>query len=410
GHKGEADETLNVYYNDVGTLECEPDHCTAGLCLSTAWSGDSSGAGDSITTWLAVLGCQNTAEAMDLVRECPQPTLCWVFADVDGHIGWQASGRFPLRSPEYSGILPIPAWDVANHWHGWVPTDQLPRLYDPPEGYVASANEDINPPGGPRLVSQVLPDYRRKRIDERLRSLTSATLTDMQTLQYDAVSVQARELLEVFLPLLPDGELKDRFANWDCGYTPESLEATLFQKFYRNVLLEVFGQGIGWRRVLYLCTRAGFSMMVVTCIDRLLRKDQSLWWQGRDKGELIRIAAAKLSGEVEQPWSITNAFKFTNRYFESEFVGRALGMHTQEYPMRGCHATPFQGHLLRAARRETTFAPSYHFVTDLGTNEAWTNLPGGPQESWFSRWYRSDIPRWLAGEYKRLSLESWEPE
>ena len=71
--------------------------------------------------------------------------------------------------------------------------------------------------------------------------------------------------------------------------------------------------------------------------------------------------------------------------------------------MRGCHATPFQGHLLRAAKRETTFAPSYHFVTDLAAQEAWTNLPGGPSESWFSRWYKSDIPRWLAGEYKRLA-------
>ncbi|HEV3025371.1 MAG TPA: penicillin acylase family protein, partial [Pirellulales bacterium] len=60
---------------------------------------------------------------------------------------------------------------------------------------------------------------------------------------------------------------------------------------------------------------------------------------------------------------------------------------------------------LRAATRETTFAPSYHFVTDMGSDEAWTNLPGGPSESWFSRWYKSDIPRWLAGEYKRLAAE-----
>jgi penicillin amidase len=406
GRKGQDAETMSVFYNDVGTLECEPDSCSGGLCLSTAWTGESSGSGQSIATWLNLIECPRALEAMDLVRECPQPTLCWIFADTAGHIGWQGSGRFPRRTPPYTGILPIPAWDPANHWQGWVPTGELPRIYDPPEGFVASANEDINTPGGPQLVSQVLPDYRRRRIVERLQSLSGATLADMQSLQYDAVSTQARDLLEVFLPYLPEGEVKQRLAAWDCGYTPESLEATLFQRFYRNVLLEIFGQGIGWRRVLYLCTRAGFSMMVVTCIDRLLKKQDSFWWQGRDKGELIRIAAAKLSGEVDQPWSITNAFKFTNRYFEGHFVGRALGMHTQEYPMRGCHATPFQGHLLRAARRETTFAPSYHFVTDLSTDEAWTNLPGGPQESWFSRWYRNDIPLWLAGEYKRLAPET----
>ena len=55
------------------------------------------------------------------------------------------------------------------------------------------------------------------------------------------------------------------------------------------------------------------------------------------------------------------------------------------------------------ATRESTFAPSYHFVTDFEADEAWTNLPGGPSESRFSRWYRSDIPRWCSGQYKRLA-------
>ena len=59
--------------------------------------------------------------------------------------------------------------------------------------------------------------------------------------------------------------------------------------------------------------------------------------------------------------------------------------------------------MLRSAKRETTFAPSYHLVTDLGTNEAWTNLPGGPSESWLSRWYKIDVPLWLEGRYKRLA-------
>lgn len=409
GRKGQEPETLRVHFNDVGTLEGDPDRAGEGFLLSTSWTGDQPGSGTSIATWLDLVECGGAAEAMDLVRECPQPTLCWMFADSAGHIGMQANGCFPIRGGGHSGILPIPAWDRANHWQGWVPTDKLPRLYDPPQGFIASANENINPPGGPRLITQVLPDYRRRRIDERLSGWPSATLADMQGLQYDVVSVEARDLLAVLLPLLEDGEVRRRLESWDCGYGPESLEATLFQRFYRNVLLEIFGAepgrhgGIGWRRILYLCSRAGFSMMVVTCIDRLLKKEESLWWQGRDKGQLVRAAAEKLKEETDQPWSVTNAFKFTNRFFEGQFVGRALGIQTNEMPMRGCHATPFQGHLLRAAKRETTFAPSYHFVTDLGTDEAWTNLPGGPKESWFSHWYKSDIPRWLTGTYKRLA-------
>jgi penicillin amidase len=156
--------------------------------------------------------------------------------------------------------------------------------------------------------------------------------------------------------------------------------------------------------MLYLCSRAGFSTMVLTAIDRLLLEPNSIWWQNRDKASLIRRAAARLT-EKEEPWSAINGFHFTNRYVEGRFVGRAFGFHTREMPLPGCHATLFQGHLLRAARRESSFAPSYHFVADLGTDEAWTNLPGGPSESRVSGYYKNDIPRWRSGKYKRLAVE-----
>jgi len=70
--------------------------------------------------------------------------------------------------------------------------------------------------------------------------------------------------------------------------------------------------------------------------------------------------------------------------------------------MPGCHATPFQGHLFSTAKRTFTFAPSYHFVTDLGSEEAWTNLPGGASESPFSPYYKNGIPLWRTGQYKQL--------
>ncbi|MBX7073050.1 MAG: penicillin acylase family protein [Pirellulales bacterium] len=404
--KGGAAETMHIYSTPQGTLDSDPEAGGAGYYLATSWTGDHGGVRQSMTTWLDLPQCRSAIDGLDLVRECPQPTLTWVVADREGHIGYQASGWFPKRGNGHSGLLPIPAWDEANHWQGWLDSSQLPRVYDPPCGYVATANENINPENGPELVTQPVPNYRKRRIDERLAELPHATMADMQAMQYDVVSTQARDVLQVFLPHLTDGQLRDRLANWDGNYSVDSHEATLFSRLYRNVLLEIFGQpegGIGWRRMLFLCSRSGFSLMVVTSIDKLLQKEQSLWWKGRDKGELIRIAALKLTPEDDHPWSKTNSFRFTSRFFEGQLVGRALGFETGELPMPGCHATPFQGHLLRVATREATFAPSYHFTTDLSTNEAWTNLPGGPSEGRFSGWYKNEIPRWCAGVYKRLS-------
>ena len=147
----------------------------------------------------------------------------------------------------------------------------------------------------------------------------------------------------------------------------------------------------------------GYSTMVLTAIDALLHQEISTWWQQRDKATMIRKAGEALDKKDDQPWSKTNSFRFTNRFFEGHKVGRLLGFHTGEIAMPGNHATPFQGHLLRAAKRESTFAPSYHFVTDLGEDLAWTNLPGGPRESRFSKYYKTDIVRWSRGEYKLLA-------
>ena len=400
---------IPIYYNELGTLECDPDSSGPGLYLSLAWAGSKKGSGQSIASWLRLLDCADVRQAMFAVRKTPQPTLNWIFADREGHIGRQASGWIPRRQSGQSGLVPAPGWRHENHWKGWIDADQLPSSYDPPEGFVLAANESVNHPDGPPINTLFLPDYRYRRIRERLTELPRATVDDFKALQYDVVSLQARDLLKIFLPHLPTGEIKIRLERWACQYTPESHEASLFQRLYRNVILEIFGQssekegGIGWRRMFYLASRIGYSTMVITAIDALLQKESSTWWHSRDKGSMIRRAYESIRDKDDRPWSDVNTFRFTNRFFEGQKAGRLLGFHTGEFAMPGNHATPFQGHLLRAAKRESTFAPSYHFVTDMSTNEAWTNLPGGPRESRFSKYYKTDIARWTRGEYKLLS-------
>ncbi len=400
---GEA-TPLRIYENEQGTLESCPDELGAGLHLSLAWSGSHEGNGRAIGTWLAVIAAADTAEAMKAVRHCEQPALCWVFADREGHIGLQGCGRFPRRGNRQVGLAPIPAWEESNHWQGWLPKELLPSEYDPPRGFVATANEERNPKDGPLLATQPLPEYRQRRIVERLAQLPRATLRDMQDLQYDVLSVQARDLLADWLPNLPEGPIKRRLAAWDGRYDPGSSEATMFQRLYRYVMMEALGhdKGIGWRRMLYLCSRAGFSLMVLTAADRLLLNPRSHWWRQRGRDEILRRAVARLEQDPDQPWSEVNSFHFTDRFFGTHQVGRILGFNSRRFPMPGNHATPFQGHVLQTATRESTFAPSYHFVCDLQTDEAWTNLPGGPSESRFSKYYRIDVPLWLRGEYKRL--------
>ncbi len=402
--KGQRPVELCVYENDLGILTCEPSPEKPGSYLSVTWIGDRPGTGRAIGTWLDILKCETAKEGMELVRGSPHPSLVWVFADFDGHIGLQASGWLPQRPPQSSGITPLPAWDEANHWRGIVDAAALPREYDPAIGFVATANEEQYLKDGTPLHASHLPDYRRRRIAERLTELPKATVEDMQALQYDVLSTQARDLMPVLLAHVPDCPLKEKLLAWDCRFNPESTEATLFLTFYRHVLLEIFGHesGIGWRRMFYLSTRMGYSRMLLAACDRSLRRVTSSWWQTRDKGALIRTAAERAMNEPIKPWGEVNHFHFVNRFINLGSVGRLLGLRSPTMPMPGCHATPFQGHLLTTKTRESTFAPSYHFVSDLGTDLAWTNLPGGPSESAFSWWYQSDVPLWREGKYKVL--------
>jgi len=405
--KGNDPETIRIYYNDQGMLNREMEVRESGLHLSVAWTGRSGGAAGAISTWLQMISAPAALAAMDIARDCPQPTLCWIIADRHGHIGMQCCGTFPRRGAGHTGVVPVAAWNMKHHWKGFLATETLPRIYDPEEGFIATANENVNSVDGPRLVTHPVPAYRKRRIDQRLREIAQVTLTDMQQLQYDLVSLQAKDMLDVFLPHLEDGPIKERLSRWDCSYTAESPDATLFQRLYRNVMIEVFGheKGIGWRRMLYLSTRSGFSTMILTMADGVLQQENSRWWHTRDKGELIRRAAARLLGEKDAPWSQVNNFHFTDRFFGNHRVGRLLGYTSRRRAMPGCFATPFQGHVMQTATRESTFAPSYHFVTDMGTDEAWTNLPGGPSESRFSKFYQNDLDRWFRGEYKCLSLK-----
>jgi penicillin amidase len=82
---------------------------------------------------------------------------------------------------------------------------------------------------------------------------------------------------------------------------------------------------------------------------------------------------------------------------------RLLGFDRGPITLEGGRATPHQGQIYRSGGRATSFAPSIRIVTDMAKAEVHTALVGGPSDRRFSKWYVSDLQRWLSGELKRLS-------
>ena len=403
--KGERYE-LKVYRSDVGTLEVDPLNHGEGLQLAFDWTGAHGNASEAIGVWLNLTAASSTSEAMTIASDSTQPTLCWTFADSEGHIGMQSSGRFPVRGNGHNGLTPIPAWNPKNHWQGWTAASDLYSIYDPPEGFVCTANEEL-PSNGRMLITQPYPDYRYRRIKAVLGETEKANLQNMQSLHYDFISTQAHDLVPLLTEHLDDSPEVKLLREWNGSFNSSSKQAAIYHHLYHEVIREIFGkaEGLGKARIDFLTSLEGYIVMMVAVFDRTLPKSESWWWKDRDKGEMIRAAWRRALDKVDAntTWDDVNQFQFADRFIGSCSLARWLGIESRVEGMPGNHSTVFQGHVTFKDGRLSSFSPAYHFIVDMGSEEAHTNLAGGPRENPFSKYYKSDLLRWRKGEYKRLT-------
>ena len=202
------------------------------------------GAGHAIlpSALIDVAGVTNFEEFRFAARalECPGQNL--LYADVDGTIGYQCTGLYPIRRAG-EGTRPVPGWTSEHEWDGWVPFDELPFAVDPEGGSLVSANDRMHDAAYPHLLGlDFHAPHRARRIAELLAARTDHTAETCREIQTDTVSLPARELL----PHLPiaDERAEALLAGWDHDLSAGSAPAALWE-----VLIdELSRRAIGGRR------------------------------------------------------------------------------------------------------------------------------------------------------------------
>ena len=131
-----------------------------------------------------VNAAQNWEEFRRAFSQLDAPGQNVVYADVDGNIGYQATGKVPIRLGD--GTLPVSGADDAHEWTSYIPFEKLPSIYNPPSGIIATANGRITPSNYPNSISMEWEaPWRTARIYHVLESGRQFSAADMLALQTD---------------------------------------------------------------------------------------------------------------------------------------------------------------------------------------------------------------------------------
>jgi penicillin amidase len=174
-----------------------------------------------------------------------------IYADVDGNIGYQMPGVAVVRAANHSGAFPMPGDTAAYDWRGFVPFDALPRAFNPPSGFVVSANNRVQPAGA--AASALLTSdwdegsdgFRARRITQLISAgAPRHSAATMAAIQGDVVSGAARDFAAALRANVSDAlfaaggggrALRDLLAAWDGSTAVGSREATLWADLYAEL-------------------------------------------------------------------------------------------------------------------------------------------------------------------------------
>ena len=131
---------------------------------------------------------QNWQEFTAAIARLPGPGSNFVYADVDGNIGYHAAGALPRRR-NYRGDVPVDGASGNFEWDGYIPFDELPSVYNPPSGLIVTANQNTFPENfAYPLNGNFAPPYRARQIRALLSARNGWRAADMLTVQKDIYS------------------------------------------------------------------------------------------------------------------------------------------------------------------------------------------------------------------------------
>ncbi len=388
------------------------------------------------------------------------PSQNFIYADVDGHIGYVLPGLIPLRDPFSAPPCPQGASDCgAGHatgervrdgtsgdeeWTGYVPREDLPWQLDPAGGQIASANNAPVSADFPYwLGSEWDPGYRAARISQRLAGLEgNVTADDMRAIQLDTYVLRADRIIPRLVAIDPkpataDGQLLlERIRSWDLRCEVHSVGCASYMTVELALQRAIFDDELGPLARDYVGSTFAWEALI-----SVLGQSISPWWDIATEGssadaepakvtaDAIDAAAADLRGFDADPatwtWGRLHQVTFRESTLGSSGIpplewffnpaGRAVAgadgaINNNYYRAAGVYPDPDDPSYVPLANHqafEVTNGPSLRFTIDMDDIDgARIVITTGQSGNPFDPHYGDLIPLWANGETLSLPFSA----
>jgi penicillin amidase len=253
---------------------------------------------------------KNWSEFRDALKLWDAPAQNFVYADIDGNIGYQMPGNIPIRA-KGDGIVPVPGSTGEYEWTSYIPFDELPFVYNPPTHFVSTANNAVVPPTYKHLITtDWSAPYRQQRIVDLLKTKDKLSVDDMKRIQGDVYSIPLVQMQKHIVALKPEGITQTRalefVKTWDGYLTTDSIGGFILETTYQRLTRNLFKDKLGEDTLLrdYLNTASNQQRMLVLA---LLEQAQSDWWGSTGRDAMLQKSFEEAVDELKGKYGNTPA-------------------------------------------------------------------------------------------------------
>jgi penicillin amidase len=343
---------------------------------------------------------QNWAEFSAALANWTMPTQNVVYADDQGHIAYYAVGKVPRRPGGLEG-KPIAAGDSAHEWNGYIPFDGMPNAFDPPSGFLATANARVTSEKSPYPLSlEWIDPYRAERIYKVLQGRDGLKAKDMIAVQTDIYSEVDQELAHRFAYAIDhatkaDDRLRkaaDLMRSWDGELTTDSAAASLVEQARYAFWPLILDGKLGDLAADYRWAEKDFAE------EEIIMRGSAEWLPPGYKtwDDLLAEAVRRGMAKGKAPIDVT---KWTYGSWHTIDIEHPLAdMLPFLGRMAGTGPQPMSGDVTTVKQISLTLGPSQRFTMDWSNVDGSTeNIVLGESSNPYSAYFRDQWNDWYHG-------------